>query len=147
MPEELVDDTGTLSSDIVFSEDAPDGIPVLAQALWFGVRPGYDGNGRRLAEPTIWVQYQERHMASQLTGMVAVSPESWDRINEAVQWRIAEWRRISEDEHGAHPDGDAAAGSIPAEGMLASGEPRQAGGDTGNGGEVMHPDHGTSSRS
>jgi hypothetical protein len=104
MSDEYVDDDGTLSCDIVFAEQVPEDMPILAQALWIGVRPGYGEDGKRLPEPTIWVQYQQRHMASSLTGCVAISPESWDKINEAVQWRVAEWRRINAPDN-IHPAG------------------------------------------
>lgn len=95
MPDEFVDDDGYLSSDFTFTEGVPDEVPVRPQALWIGVRPGFGEAGERLAEPTIWVQYQERYMNSPLTGLVALSPESWEAVNKAVQWRVAVWRGIN----------------------------------------------------
>lgn len=97
MADEFLDDDGSLSSDFIFVEEVPDGTHMLPQALWTGVRPGYGPDGERLPEPTVWVQYQERYMNSSLTGPVAMSTESWDKLNEAVQWRVAEWKeRASE---------------------------------------------------
>lgn len=94
MPDEFLADDYGLSSDFQFVEEFPDEVPAFPQALWFGVRPGYGTDDQRLPEPTIWVQYQGRYMNSQLDGMVAISPRGWDKLDEAVRWRLAAWKEL-----------------------------------------------------
>lgn len=155
MADEFVDDSfGTRSSEFIFVEAVPDGIAVLPQALWIGVRPGYGPEGQRLPEPAIWVQYQQRYMNSRLTGLVAISPESWDKIDAAVRWRLAEWKGGDEDEESTDvgDDPDCGTADLPAapspqsEGQLELPFPPpylsrlwQL--------EVMHPDNGPALRS
>lgn len=49
------------------------------QALWVRV-------------PGIWIEYQERHRGSALAGPVLLSPDTWRKLNKAVEERLRRHR-------------------------------------------------------
>jgi hypothetical protein len=57
------------------------------QSLHIRVGPVFQGNGQA-AEPGIWVEYQEEHMKSLLSGPVLLDIATWRRLNEAVEYRL-----------------------------------------------------------
>lgn len=57
-----------------------------SQALWIGVRPvWYDDQP---GEVMIQICYQELYMAGPLAGPVWLTPETWEQVKEAVDWRL-----------------------------------------------------------
>jgi hypothetical protein len=69
---------------IAVEEPGDDGIP---QALRVRVGPVFDGSTER-REPGIWVTYQERYQASDLSGPLLLSPATWRALNTAVEERL-----------------------------------------------------------
>lgn len=62
-----------------------------AQSLWVRVGPIYDGATPR-PEPGVWVEYQQRHMASPLLGPILLTPAAWRQLNRAVETRLRRTR-------------------------------------------------------
>lgn len=75
----VVDDDG---AEVIAVEEADD-----PQALWFRVGQVYDGDTLR-KEPGIWINYQERYMASGLSGPVLLTPAVWRELVAAVDARL-----------------------------------------------------------
>jgi len=85
-----LDDDGGLSSDFVVIE-APDSTG-HKQALWAAVRPVWHGD-QPSEEPVVQVCYQRDSMGSPLEGPLFLSLDTWRKLNQAVERRIAERKR------------------------------------------------------
>jgi hypothetical protein len=88
MPDARLEDDGGLSSDFTYIDSVPDGMDILPGAVWIGVRRGFGPDGRQVAEPAVWLSFQDRYMDSELTHGLAISPEMWRELNRAVEWRL-----------------------------------------------------------
>jgi hypothetical protein len=91
----VLDDDGMLSADFIAVE-AKDSHG-NAQALWVAVRPVFYGE-EQSKEPMVQICYQETYMKGQLEGPVWLTPETWEELKKAVDWRLkyrkTRWQRF-----------------------------------------------------
>lgn len=83
MNECRLDDDGSPSDQIIAVEAGND-----PQALWMRVGPVWDGDEVR-DEPGVWIEWQDRYMASSLAGPILLTPAVWRELVQAVEWRLA----------------------------------------------------------
>jgi len=61
------------------------------QSLWIRVGPIFRAHNEIDDEPGIWVEYQTRHMDSDLLGPVLITAKNWDELDKIVRERIAKF--------------------------------------------------------
>jgi len=62
------------------------------QSLWVRVGAVYGPDGER-DEPGVWVEYQEKHMASRMQGPVLLTPAVWRQLAEHVEAWLQQWEK------------------------------------------------------
>lgn len=61
------------------------------QSLWVRVGSVWYGETEGTA-PVVWIEYQEEHMGSDMTGPVMLDIATWKELNRAVRRNIRRWR-------------------------------------------------------
>jgi hypothetical protein len=82
----FLDDDG---GSVVIAVEADDNPTGHRQALWVRVGEVFDGDQVR-DEPGVWVEYQERYLASGTSGPVLLTPAIWRKLARAVCERLEE---------------------------------------------------------
>lgn len=81
----ILDDDGNPSVDFIAIEEPDE--HGHKQALWLAVRPVWYGNVKS-KEPMVQISYQEEYLKGPLVGCVWLTPETWEELKKAVDWRI-----------------------------------------------------------
>jgi hypothetical protein len=75
------------------------------QALHVRVGPVFYGDSNPAKNPGVWIEYQEEHMKSSLTGPVLLTPAVWRELVHVVEMMLqdkeeeAEWKEEEAEWH------------------------------------------------